>query len=165
MAPSGMAIIPGMAEFAPRAILVTTDLSPASTLAYPAARSLALAYQAHVTLLTCIDVSMHLYEGSAALEIPAEYLPEALEAARRSTEDILKTHLLEHFSGMPARHELREAARPVHHTILEHIQQGDFDLVVAASHGRTGFSRLLVGSVAEQIMRLSHRPTLIVPAV
>jgi nucleotide-binding universal stress UspA family protein len=155
----------GMADFAPRSILVTTDLSAASMQAYPAARSLALAFQATVTLLTCIDISMHLYEGSAALELPSEYLPEALEGARRSTEEALKAHLLQHFSGMQARHELREAARPVHHTILEFIQQSDVDLVVTASHGRTGFSRVLVGSVAEQIVRLSRRPTLIIPTI
>lgn len=39
---------------------------------------------------------------------------------------------------------------------------GQFDLVVMSSHGRKGFSRLLLGSVAEKVLRLTHRPVIIV---
>ncbi|NGM88074.1 universal stress protein [Parapusillimonas sp. SGNA-6] len=37
------------------------------------------------------------------------------------------------------------------------------DLVVLGAHGRSGFKRLLLGSVAEAFVRLSRRPTLLVP--
>jgi nucleotide-binding universal stress UspA family protein len=37
------------------------------------------------------------------------------------------------------------------------------DLVVLATHGRGGFKRLLLGSVAEAFLRLSNRPMLLVP--
>ena len=152
-----------MLDFAPHSIVVTTDLSPASTAAYPAARSLALAYDATVTLLLCIDLSLHLYEGSAA-EIPTLYIPEAIETLRKKAEEDLSAHLLQHFPGMPARHALREAARPVQHTIVEYLKESESDLVIMSSHGRTGFSRAILGSVAEQVLRLSHKPTLIIPA-
>lgn len=38
----------------------------------------------------------------------------------------------------------------------------DFDFVVMSTHGRTGFTRFLLGSVAEKVLRLSHTPVLIV---
>ncbi len=39
---------------------------------------------------------------------------------------------------------------------------GQFDLVVMSSHGKKGFSRMLLGSVAEKVLRLTHRPVIIV---
>lgn len=38
----------------------------------------------------------------------------------------------------------------------------NFDLVILTTHGRTGFSRFLMGSVAEKTLRLTHTPTLVV---
>jgi nucleotide-binding universal stress UspA family protein len=35
------------------------------------------------------------------------------------------------------------------------------DLIVIPSHGRTGFTRFLLGSVAERVVRLSHCPVLV----
>lgn len=38
----------------------------------------------------------------------------------------------------------------------------DFDYIIMSSHGRTGFSRFLLGSVAEKVLRLSNIPVMIV---
>lgn len=38
----------------------------------------------------------------------------------------------------------------------------DFDYVVMSTHGRTGFTRFLLGSVSEKVLRLAHTPVLIV---
>lgn len=153
-----------MVDFAPRSIVVTTDLSPAASAAYPSARSLASAFGSTITVLVCIDLSLHLYGGSAEFEVPVGYLPEAFASVRKKTEEDLAAHLLTHFPGMPARHVVREAARPVHHTIVEYIRESDADLIIMASHGRTGVSRVMLGSVAEQVIRLAHKPTLIIPS-
>lgn len=45
--------------------------------------------------------------------------------------------------------------------IVDYAQEIDADLIVMPSHGRKGVSRFLIGSVAEQIVRLSHCPVLI----
>ena len=37
-----------------------------------------------------------------------------------------------------------------------------YDYIIMSSHGRTGFSRFLLGSVAEKVLRLAHTPVLIV---
>lgn len=38
----------------------------------------------------------------------------------------------------------------------------NFDLVIMSTHGRTGFSRFILGSVSEKVLRMSHTPILIV---
>ncbi len=45
--------------------------------------------------------------------------------------------------------------------VAEYAQQINADLVVISSHGRTGLKRLLIGSVAERVVRLSHCPVLV----
>lgn len=46
--------------------------------------------------------------------------------------------------------------------ILDHQLAKNYDLIVMGSHGRTGFGRLLMGSVAESVMRASACPVLII---
>jgi nucleotide-binding universal stress UspA family protein len=46
--------------------------------------------------------------------------------------------------------------------IIEYLKEEKADLVVMSSHGRTGISRLIFGSVASQVMEAVHIPVLIV---
>jgi len=47
--------------------------------------------------------------------------------------------------------------------IISFAERENCDLIVMSSHGRSGLSRLLVGSVTEQILRKSPCPVLVVP--
>lgn len=47
------------------------------------------------------------------------------------------------------------------HEITDLAQQESADLIVMPSHGRRGIERLLLGSVAERVLRLSHCPVLV----
>lgn len=47
------------------------------------------------------------------------------------------------------------------HDIAEYAEEIDADLIVMPSHGRSGLRRLLIGSVAERVVRLSHCPVLV----
>jgi nucleotide-binding universal stress UspA family protein len=59
---------------------------------------------------------------------------------------------------------VRESAIPVHHIISDFIKQDNVDLTIMASHGRSGLARTFMGSVAEQVLRASPKPVLVVPA-
>jgi nucleotide-binding universal stress UspA family protein len=48
--------------------------------------------------------------------------------------------------------------------VEDYLGEADADLVVVASHGRRGFQRLRMGSVAASIVRRSSRPVLVVPS-
>ena len=45
--------------------------------------------------------------------------------------------------------------------IADHAKQLNADLIVMPSHGRSGITRLLIGSVAERVVRLAHCPVLV----
>jgi nucleotide-binding universal stress UspA family protein len=47
------------------------------------------------------------------------------------------------------------------HRIAEYAKQKNADLIVIPSHGRTGLTHMLIGSVAERVVRLSHCPVLV----
>jgi nucleotide-binding universal stress UspA family protein len=48
--------------------------------------------------------------------------------------------------------------------IVEYAQDHDIDLIVMGTHGRTGMAHLIIGSVAERVVRLAHCPVLTVRA-
>ncbi|MFB6189323.1 MAG: universal stress protein, partial [Halapricum sp.] len=48
-------------------------------------------------------------------------------------------------------------------TILDTVEDDDVDLVVMGTHGRTGLSHYLVGSVAEKVVRHASCPVQVVP--
>ena len=65
--------------------------------------------------------------------------------------------------------EAADAHLPIHahvqagyvaQSLLERLKHGNYDLVVMGTHGRTGLSHLLLGSVAERIVRLAPCPVL-----
>lgn len=45
--------------------------------------------------------------------------------------------------------------------IASYAEKVDADLIVLPSHGRTGLKRLMIGSVAERVVRLAHCPVLV----
>jgi len=71
------------------------------------------------------------------------------EPLRRSLEQALRRHGFDH-----ARVEVsREARRQVGDVIVDFARLIDADVVVVATHGRGGFERLVLGSVAERVVR------------
>lgn len=144
-------------------ILVTTDLSEEAIKAYPYARAIAKPFGAQIVVLTCIDTSIQLGIGGS-LEMPVMYVPETIAAIKEKTINELRDHLKANFPEENPEYLVREAAMPVHHIITDVIKESEADLVVIASHGRSGIRRTLMGSVAEQVLRSSEKPVLVVPA-
>src|SRR5262249_53361175 len=62
--------------------------------------------------------------------------------------------------GVEIEHRL-EDGEPVEQ-IIRAAAQGQCDLIVMGTHGRTGFRRVLLGSVAEQVLRRAACPVLTV---
>ena len=49
-------------------------------------------------------------------------------------------------------------------SLLDYIKANDFNLIVISTHGRSGLSRWVRGSVADKILSASHLPVLMIPA-
>ena len=54
-------------------------------------------------------------------------------------------------------------AYDIHHAVLDYAKKQKADAVVIGTHGRTGFKRLALGSVAEHVVRHTHVPVVVVP--
>jgi nucleotide-binding universal stress UspA family protein len=63
--------------------------------------------------------------------------------------------------GIDVRSARAERGHPAH-AIVEAANQGTYDLIVLGTHGRTGLARVLIGSVAERVVRLAGCPVLTV---
>jgi nucleotide-binding universal stress UspA family protein len=62
------------------------------------------------------------------------------------------------------RIEILVGEGPVAAAIIEAAERERIDLIAMATHGRSGMQRVVYGSVAEQILRSSHKPILLVRA-
>jgi nucleotide-binding universal stress UspA family protein len=145
-----------MVPFASRRILAATDFSEVSTWALRHAVTWARRYGAHLTVLHVQDVPpsgdnayWHLRFG--------ELFEENREATARQLAEYVKQHVPADLAVSP----LQLSGSPPR-AIEEYAAAEEADLVVFGTHSHEGFTRLLLGSVAERTLRIAQRPTLIV---
>lgn len=89
------------------------------------------------------------------------YFDKAIEEWHRTAQTYLT--LIQHrlsAAGIPSETLMREGNAA--ETLLELLDGGAYDLVVMASHGRTGMKRWVLGSVAERLIEGSQTPVLLV---
>jgi nucleotide-binding universal stress UspA family protein len=109
-------------------------------------------------LLHVINPSDAGYSPEATLPSVAQEWYENRESTAEELFDDLETHISEETDGASITVERRIEVGQPGRTIVEQIEHGSFDHVVMGSHGRRGISRLLLGSVAETVVRRSPVP-------
>jgi len=141
-------------------ILVATDFSEPAGKAVEAAEVLAAQLGAKVTLVHVFDPDALVPPGAIPRpsEFRAKISTEMTEAVTARLEETRKDKL--------ASVKDVEIAVVQHRSpptgIGEHAQKVGADLVIVATHGRTGIGHLLIGSVAEKVVRHAHCPVLAV---
>jgi len=138
-------------------ILVPTDFSDYSDQAMQYATMLARAFKARILLIHVIESltytvtdTLLVTDHFVALKTIAEPL---LENARKKIQKKglrVETNLL---TGVPYREILNKASR------------SGADMIVMGTHGRTGVEHLLLGSVAEKVVRLATCPVVTIRPV
>ncbi|MHB1590593.1 MAG: universal stress protein [Sulfuricella sp.] len=140
-------------------ILVPVDGSDVSRNALAHAAKLAGESHAELRVIYVVDeaqagevgeVSDHDALTLAMLQRGEQILKQAREDAMKSGAEPGSTELIHLKSGWVAS------------AILEDARGWGADLIVIGSHGRRGFSRLLLGSVAEGVMHSAETPVLLV---
>lgn len=58
--------------------------------------------------------------------------------------------------------ELINSHRPVDYVILEYAEEKNIDLIAVGTRGRSGFKRLLLGSIASSVVSHAHCPVMVV---
>jgi len=134
-------------------ILVPTDFGHASQAAIDAALSLASAFDADVTLLHVWEVPVYPYMEFmlASTELTASVEQAASKRLAQEVERVQKQ--------LP-RTKSSLKMGPPWQTIIEAYQDLHADLIVVGTHGRQGLNHLVLGSVAEKVVRFSKVPVL-----
>ncbi|HYN21940.1 MAG TPA: universal stress protein [Thermoanaerobaculia bacterium] len=88
---------------------------------------------------------------------------EAPERAEQHAKEELRTFVDRHAAGSPFKIVPRITAGYVEEEILARLHEWEPDLVVLGTHGRSGFERFLLGSVATRVIRDGGTNLLIVP--
>ncbi|SDY10040.1 universal stress protein [Halobellus clavatus] len=134
-------------------ILVPTDGSDASQGAIDHAIELASQYDATVFALYVVDTAAY-----SSLEMGSEVVAEALrEEGNTAVEAVVDAG---EAAGVDVETDVRNGV--AHQSILDHADEHDVDLIVMGTHGRTGVGRVLLGSVAEKVVRTATVPVLTV---
>ncbi len=137
-------------------ILVPIDFSDQSRMALRAADELATSYGATLKLLHVHPIVGVAVMDFTYIERPQDVVRvvEAAEAQLRGWAQELQTP--------QSRLQVEVATGD---PVLEIVRRTeDVDLTVLSTHGRTGLTRLLIGSVAERVVRGSHSSVLVVRA-
>ena len=140
-------------------ILVPVDFASHSAEAIRRAVDLAQHYSASLTLIYVYEPLDYALPEGYALYTPEQTgrlmndFKERLLQTQRDVQAMGVSRVESHVLNGAAALEIADFAR-------EH----DYDLIVMGTHGRTGLSHLLMGSVAERVLRTAHCPVLTVKA-
>jgi nucleotide-binding universal stress UspA family protein len=141
-------------------ILVPVDGSPTSSLGLHEAIKLATLIGAKVKLLHVIDETSFMTSLEGGIGVTAEVLIAIKLAGAQVLKDAAKQ--LE-IAGVKVETELIESYfGRVSDLVLDQAREWGANLIVIGTHGRRGVKRMLLGSDAEQILRLATVPVLLV---
>ena len=143
-----------------RKILVPVDGSPTSNAGLREAVALAKAQGASVQLVHVVDyhiLAMAGLEAGAYIDTMTANLTESGRRILKRAEDTVRT------SGVAVTSVLLESSSgPAADAIVRQAKKWKADAIVIGTHGRRGVRRLLMGSDAEQVVRSSPVPVLLV---
>lgn len=146
-----------------RRILVPVDFSPASKGVLDWAVGVAKQFGASIDVLHAWDAPR--YSGAELPEVTVEVQGEG----RKSLPEFVRNRAAKALEEVIADLERRgirsvegklEEGDPVE--VILRVAESGYDLLVMGTHGRTGLSRLFLGSVAEKVVRAAACPVLTV---
>jgi nucleotide-binding universal stress UspA family protein len=136
-------------------ILVPTDFSACSKIAFTDASALARDFKAELRLVHVINPHWYPFGDKYAALDAARLMEEASRAAQKQ------------MCSMAATSNMRYSVQVIHGSPAMEICNAaneDVDLIVISTHGRTGLGHLLIGSTAEHVVRYARCPVLVIPA-
>ncbi|WP_435066943.1 universal stress protein [Haloplanus sp. C73] len=137
-----------------QSVLVPTDGSDPSAAALEVGLDVTRVADAALHLVSVVDVA------SLGFDVRADIQTEALESAAQDIVDEAAATATE--AGVDPAATSVEFGGSVARAIQSYVTDHDIDLLVVGTHGRTGFDRYVLGSVAEHLVRTAPVPVLTV---
>lgn len=133
-------------------IAVDNDSTAEKVTSYGA--KLAMQLNSELALVSAVDLTMLITEGAIT---PKEFADITVKDYKKN-QQILADNYIKNISAAT----FVEIGHP-HEVILNTARLWQADLIVLGTHGRKGISHLIMGSVAEKLIRHSEIPVLIIP--
>ncbi len=134
-------------------ILCAVDFSEYSTKVAQYAKTMAEALGAAVDVLY-ISPSMGHYSGFDLSAASIQNFEEQISTGAQGAMD----SLLKEFGEVPAKGHIQHGYPS--EEILRFAEEGEMDMIIMGTRGRTGLDRMLFGSVAEKVVKYSKCPVL-----
>ena len=146
--------------FEPRKILVPTDFSEYSNKALAQAVDIARKYNSKIYLLHVIDqgVQQCVVDYCLADEVVKQIEKEGFNTAQEKLKKELSK--LSGMKGLDVEYDVKQGVP--YDVILKEQREKEIDLIVIASHGKTGLMKYFMGSVAERVLRDAKSPVLLI---
>jgi len=140
-----------------RHILVPLDGSRLAEESIPLAARLAALGDARVTLLRVVIPQIAVGHPSLVLQFNVDQLEHHRRAAKRYVDEVVERHR----GAVPSMTGEVVLAESPPRAILGWSQEHGVDLIAMSTHGRSGFRRFMLGSVADKIIRGANVPVLL----
>jgi nucleotide-binding universal stress UspA family protein len=135
-------------------ILIAVDDGPTSEKIATIGFELGKQLKAEIALISVIDTSFQMDQsGVTQLDLAEVTKDDFRNSQKMLIDKVFKDHKIWKFL---------EEGKPFT-MILKVAEEWEADLIVLGTHGASGLTHLLMGSVAEKVMRNSTRPLLIIP--
>lgn len=143
-------------------LLVATDGSDAVAPAERVGVDLAATLGARLTAVSAVDQARALTDAGGGV-----LTNETIESVRRAltdraTDAVDRALDRAEEAGVDADGEVVDGEPS--RAVCGYARDADADLIIVGTHGRTGVRRVVLGSVAERVLRAADRPVLVVPA-
>lgn len=140
----------------PRTVVVATDFSEQAEKATRYALELAQRLEAKVELVHAWQIPV-VTSPELAMPLPVTFVDDLARDSQRAMDEAVKRHST---TGVPVHGTV--VCGDARDAVLETLDKVKGELLVLGTHGRRGLKRALLGSVAENVVRFSPCPVLVV---
>ena len=144
-------------------LLVAIDASPNATRAAIAAIALAEKFNAELIVLHAVPIPSYTFAqaevGSVAPSMFREYYEAAQKEGKTAVDEVVRSA---EAKNVKATGIILGPAVSIVETIIDHAAKNNVDLIVVGTRGRTGFKKLLLGSVSTGILSHANCSVLVV---
>jgi len=140
-------------------ILAPTDFSELSQAGVRYALELAKVVGAEVTVYHVVSQGelMQYYN-----KLPVRPLLHPVDTYQKAMSRFMKTHFADLTADVKVHEQVEMGA--AEESVVNLAEEQGMNLIVISTHGRTGLSHMLVGSVTEKVVRLARCPVLSIPS-
>jgi nucleotide-binding universal stress UspA family protein len=140
-------------------ILVATDFSEQSSAALVHGRALARSFQATLHVLHVVDNLSSTVYGAAGY---VASFPAVQKQGEEAARTLMGTLLVDNDEPVVSTRQVLTTSNAPAAAIVDYARRAGIDLIVAGTHGRGAVAHLLMGSVAERVVRTAPCPVLTV---